>query len=355
MHLRQLTPWVKRILTIGLLLAGMALWIQHLHRVDLNGMLQTIGDMPHEALIWAADFTIASYLLYSTIELLARRVTGHHIGARRLLTIGFVSHACALNLGPAGAGFRFRLYMMQGLDAGTSAAIWVFNIATNWSGFVLIAGVAFTTRTMSLPSSWSMASGAPQFIGALLLGAVVGYFVVCTMAHGRKWRVLDRELSLPTLDIALLQCLVSTLNWILLAWVMTMLLQHKVDARSVLAALMTSALALAVVDVPAGLGVTETVFLAMLGSQVPANQLLAAMLAYRAIYFLAPFMVALAVYLALEFNAGAYQGRRAQRLGKRMELSAIAEAPLERFPASPPAVLGLRPRQSSPGSRRSRP
>lgn len=355
MRLRQLSPWLRRTLTIGLLLAAMALWIGHLQRVDWNGMRQAVGDMPPAALMWVAVFTVASYLVYSSIDLLARCVTGHCIGTRRVFTIGFVSHACALNLGPAGAGFRFRLYMTHGLDAATSAAIWLFNIATNWIGFVLIAGAAFTTRAMKLPISWGMASDASRLIGVLLLGAVGGYLVACTMAHGRRWRVFNRELTLPTLGIALLQCLVSTLNWGLLAWVLTMLLQHRVDAASVLAVLMTSALALAVVDVPAGLGVTETVFLAMLGSQLPANQLLAAMLAYRAIYFLAPLLVALAVYLALEFDAGTYRAWRAPRHDKRTDVSANVQVPLARSPASPPAALALRPRRSSPGSRRSPP
>ncbi|MBW8829640.1 MAG: UPF0104 family protein [Burkholderiales bacterium] len=320
MRLRQLSAWLRRTLTIGLLLAGVTLWTGHLHRVDWNGMRQAVGDMPHEMLMWAEVFTVASYLVYSSIDLLARCVTGHRIGVRRVFIIGFVSHACALNLGPAGAGFRFRLYMTHGLDTATSAATWLFNIATNWIGFVLIAGAAFTMRTMKLPLSWGMASDASQLIGVLLLGAVGGYLAACVMAHGRRWRVFDRELTLPSLGIALLQCLVSTLNWGLLAWVLTMLLQHRVDAASVLAALMTSALALAVIDVPAGLGVTETVFLAMLGAQVPANELLAALLAYRAIYYLAPLLVALAVYLALEFDASAYRARRAARHGKRIDV-----------------------------------
>ena len=300
---------------MGLLLAGATLWVGHLHRVDWNGMCQAVGDMPHEALMWAEVFTVVSYLVYSSIDLLARRVTGHRIGARRVLIIGFVSHACALNLGPAGAGFRFRLYMTHGLDAGTSAAIWLFNIATNWIGFVLIAGAAFTSQTMKLPLSWGMASHASQFIGVVLLGLVGGYLAACAMAHGRAWRIFDRDVTLPTVGIALLQCLVSSLNWGLLAWVLTMLLQHRVDAASVLAALMTSALALAIIDVPAGLGVTETVFLAMLGAQVPGNELLAAMLAYRAIYYLAPLLVALPVYLALEFDIGTHRARRVARHG----------------------------------------
>jgi len=327
------------------------LWARHLQGVDWNGMRRAVGDMPHESLWWALAFTVASYLVYSSIDLLARRVVGHRIGAVRVLTIGFVSHACALNLGPAGAGFRFRLYMRHGLDAPHSAVIWLFNIASNWFGFVLIEGIAFAAGMMNLPSSWALANQASHFIGALLLGAVAIYLVACAMAHGRSWKVLGRELTLPTLGVAVLQCLVSALNWTLLAWLMTMLLQHKVEFASVLAALLTCALALALIDVPAGLGVTETVFLAMFASRIPAHELLAALLAYRAIYYLALLLMAIAAYLLLEFDAGAYLTRR----GHQSEPAPVKQSPPARSHVPPRAALALHPRRSPSGSTRSPP
>ena len=60
--------------------------------------------------------------------------------------------------------------------------------------------------------------------------------------------------------------------------------------------------------VPAGLGVIEAVFVAVLG---PAGmdlagepRLLAALLAYRAVYYLLPLLFALAFYLAFEARRG---------------------------------------------------
>lgn len=357
MRLRRFGPWVRRILRIGLLFAGIGLWVWHLQSVDWHGMHQVVVDMPHEPFMWALVFTTASYLVYSSIDLLAKRLTGHRIDAAHTLAIGFVSHACALNLGPAGAGFRFRLYMKHGLDAPMSVAVWLFNIATNWIGFVLLAGLAFATGFMSLPTSWGVAASASPLIGVVPLAAVACYLVVCAKAHGHSWLVLGRRLTLPTLGIAVLQCAVSVANWSLLAWVLTMLLQHKVDFASVLAALMTSALALAVVDVPAGLGVIETVFLAMLGAQIPPHELLVAMLAYRAIYFLAPLLIALLMYMALEFDVmRVIVRRRATRPSRNTPaFNAMARSPLERSLAPPPGALALRPRRSSSRSQRSPP
>jgi uncharacterized membrane protein YbhN (UPF0104 family) len=58
-----------------------------------------------------------------------------------------------------------------------------------------------------------------------------------------------------------------------------------------------------VTHIPAGLGVLEAVFLSLLGGAHPVNELLAALLAYRAVYYLGPLVIAGVAYLALELAA----------------------------------------------------
>jgi uncharacterized membrane protein YbhN (UPF0104 family) len=55
--------------------------------------------------------------------------------------------------------------------------------------------------------------------------------------------------------------------------------------------------------VPAGVGVFEAVFIALLGHRVPEPQILAALLGYRAIYYIAPLMIAAVMYLFMELKA----------------------------------------------------
>jgi hypothetical protein len=50
--------------------------------------------------------------------------------------------------------------------------------------------------------------------------------------------------------------------------------------------------------------VLEAVFVALLGQQVPTAHLLAALLAYRALYYLAPLLLASTLYFALEMRGG---------------------------------------------------
>jgi uncharacterized membrane protein YbhN (UPF0104 family) len=60
--------------------------------------------------------------------------------------------------------------------------------------------------------------------------------------------------------------------------------------------MLLAAVAGVVTHVPANLGVLEAVVMATLGGRLPAHELLAAMLAYRAAYYLLPLALALPAY-----------------------------------------------------------
>lgn len=290
-------------LALGFLLLGLLLLAHHLHAVDWTAMGEAMRRIPAHALGSAALLTAASYATYCGFDLLGRRTTGHTLDRRHVLAIGFVSHACALNLGPAGAGVRFRLARHHGLPAHLVAALWLFNVASNWLGFMVVGGLALATRQIELPAGWGFGREALQGLGIALLGAVLAYLALCRFGHALAFTLRGVEFRLPSLPVAALQCGLSALNWSLIAGVIHRLLGAQAPYFDVLAAVLASALALAVLDVPAGLGVTETVFMTVLGDQVAAPDLLGALMAYRAIYFVAPLLLACGVFAALEWHA----------------------------------------------------
>jgi hypothetical protein len=139
-----------------------------------------------------------------------------------------------------------------------------------------------------------------QVAGLALLGLVAGYLVACAVSRRRTWLVRGHEIELPPLSMALMQIGISSINWLLIAGVLFLLLQHALPYHTVLATLLVAAVAGALTHVPAGLGVLEAVFVTLLSPQMPASELLAALLAYRGIYYLAPLAIAAVVYLFLE-------------------------------------------------------
>jgi len=67
--------------------------------------------------------------------------------------------------------------------------------------------------------------------------------------------------------------------------------------------------------VPAGLGVLEAVFVALLSYQVAETTLLGALLAYRGLYYLLPLAVALCAYLVMEMRVRRSRRRPPPRPG----------------------------------------
>jgi len=78
------------------------------------------------------------------------------------------------------------------------------------------------------------------------------------------------------------------------------LLQARIDYASVLSVLLIGAVAGVIAHIPAGLGVLEAVFVALLSHRLPQSDVLGAVLAYRAVYYLAPLALATLLYVATE-------------------------------------------------------
>src|SRR5690606_1730201 len=203
----------KRWLGAALALAGAGLLAAHLSSVDWASTLAALRGRADATLWGAAALTLASYAVYSSFDLLARRHFRQRLRRLRVLEAAFVSHAFALNLGPVGVGFRFRAYMRAGMPARTAAAVWVLNVMTNWLGFMAVAGTLFVAGGVALPPGWGVASGALRLLGAALLAAAVLYVAACAALRGRALVLRGRRVALPSWRLALCQLALSALNW----------------------------------------------------------------------------------------------------------------------------------------------
>jgi uncharacterized membrane protein YbhN (UPF0104 family) len=219
-----------------------------------------------------------------------------------VMTVTFISYAFNLNLGAmvGGIAFRYRLYSRHGLDTETVTRVLAMSMLTNWLGYVLLAGLAFWWSPISPPPDWDIDASGLDILGIVLFSAAVAYVLMCALSRRRTWTIKGYELTLPSLRLALLQLAMSSANWLLIGGVMFVLLEQKVAFPTVLGVLLVAAIAGVITHVPAGLGVLEAVFLALLSHQVPASELVAALLTYRAVYYLGPLLVATLVYFLVE-------------------------------------------------------
>lgn len=283
----------------------LVLVVRQARMVDWRDVLASLRAIPLPALLAATALAASSHLLYSTFDLLGRRMTGHRLGTRVVMRVTFISYAFNLNLGAlvGGVAFRYRLYSRLGLDNPTITRVLGFSMLTNWLGYLVLAGAVFCFFPMTLPPDWKMDGEGLRILGALLLAAGGAYLGLCAIARQHTWRLRGHELDTPSLRMALLQLAMSTLNWSAIGGVVWMLLLRRLPYPEVLAAMGVAAVAGVITHVPGGLGVLEAVFLALLGHRLPQGTLLGALLAYRVIYYLLPLALAALAYVATELRA----------------------------------------------------
>ena len=90
--------------------------------------------------------------------------------------------------------------------------------------------------------------------------------------------------------------------------------RHAAACLLVLAVLLIAAIAGVLTHVPAGLGVLEAVFVALLSHRLPTHLLLAGLVIYRVLFYLLPLAAAAVIYLRLESSSP--DARPTARCGK---------------------------------------
>lgn len=308
-------PWLKR--GLSLLFFGLVAWLllQYAKNIDWAAVLASLRDLPRPALLAAVGLAVASHLLYACFDLIGRHYTGHTLRTPIVMAVTFISYTFNLCIGSlvGGVGFRYRLYSRLGLKTGVITRIVSMSMLTNWLGYKLLAGFLFVVHPLALPPAWHMGNHGLQWIGAALMAISLGYVLACWRFGDHVWDWRGHELYLPPWRIAVLQMVISALNWSLMAGVIWVLLQQRIGYADVLTVLLVGAIAGVVLHVPAGLGVFEAVFIALLSHRIAESELLAALLGYRAVYYIGPLLIAAAMYLVMEL--------RARRLKKKAHLA----------------------------------
>lgn len=296
-------PWALALVVVLLL-------VRHARTVAWLEVWAAVRDQPPLGIALASALAVLSYALFSSYDLVGRHESRHAVSVPRTLSIAAVSYAFNLNLGALVGAFALKLglYERAGLKAVTVAHIIALSILTNWLGYLMLGGLLLVFAPPPLPPQFRLSDAAMVTIGVALLALGAAYVALCFVRQQVAIVVRERRLKPPAGRVALWQLAVSFANWAVIGAIIWVLLQRQVPYPTVLGVLLLAAVAGVVTHVPAGLGVIEAVFVACLGSQVPQGTLLAALLTYRAVYYLGPLALATLTYGAGEAAARASAG-----------------------------------------------
>jgi len=309
--------WVTlawRALMFAFFVAVATLIVSRAVEVDWARVGRALASYSAFELLMAFAAAALGYVCTGSYDLIGRRYTGHHLSALRTFSINAVAYAFSLNLGAlvGGWGFRMRLYTRFGLPVWMVLRIIVLAVFTNWSGFVLLSGLLLLLWPPALPAEWSVPVIALRGSGAVLLAAIVAYLVACAVGHRRGWtfQVRGARMRLPSLHMGLAQLALSATSWLFMAAALALLLPADLPFKRVVESLFASSVAGAALHVPGNVGVLEGSFAALMSAELDEVDALAGILAFRAVYFLAPFLFAAVGYAVLETHARRLRRRK---------------------------------------------
>ena len=282
----------KRVLTVLFFIAVIVLLVIYAQKVDWQDVWKVIRGYDRLALFSAIALVIVSYLIYGCYDLLGRAYCGHKLAKRQVMLVSFICYAFNLTLSTwvGGIGMRYRLYSRLGLNGSTITRIFSLSITTNWLGYILLGGVIFTADLVKLPPHWYISQTTLRIIGGVMLPS---------------WRV------------ALLEMGLSAANWMAMGAIIWLLLGSEINYFLVLGVLLVSSIAGVIIHIPAGIGVLEAVFIAMLsGEDISKGAIIAALLAWRALYYFLPLLLATVAYLLLESRAKKLRQKNQRKLAR---------------------------------------
>lgn len=302
---RRHWPLLKKILTYGFFVLVTVLLVSLARKLDWAEVYSTLRNYRTETLWMAGAAMVGSYVVYCFFDVLGKGYARHQLPLRQILPVTFVCYAFNLNLSAwvGGIALRYRLYSRLGLRPSQITRVFTLSLLTNWLGYMWLAGVIFAMGWISPPASWEIGTGALRLLGVVLVGVCLVYLGLCGFSKRRSWTIRQHEIDLPSLRLALVQLLLGALNWGLMALVVYFMLSQKVAYPEVLGILMISSIAGVVTHIPAGLGVIEAVFVALLADEMSKGAIVGGLIGYRVIYFLIPLLVATLVYVVLEARA----------------------------------------------------
>lgn len=275
---------------------------------DVRGALHSLSA---GQVIAAIVLTALSYLLLTLYDVLALRVIGRPLPWRTAALASFTSYALSHNLGLSlltGGSARYRVYTASGLGGGDVARVVGLTGTFFWGGLSLLSALALITHSAPLTLGALVLSVQIQHAIALIVVLLMGAALVLTGSAGRTLRWRRWSVPLPSRRQSFAAIVLSAADIALACAVLFVLLPWAGPASigvlfgAVLLAYCTALIAGMITHVPGGLGVFEAVMIAAL-PHVPLPELMAALIAYRAIYYLLPLALTGAILAVHAFRA----------------------------------------------------
>jgi uncharacterized membrane protein YbhN (UPF0104 family) len=299
---RQMLRRVGVAASLLIIVVSATIFVRTLLRIDVNKFSGALAATGGDQIALAFAFTALSYLALTGYDGLALRHLGVKVPYWLTALASFASYAVSFTLGfplVTGGAIRYWLYAPAGLTAANVARLTVVAGVTFWLGMASIVGIGFLTASDAVAEINHFNPLANRLIG---LSAIAALMVYLAWVARMRWRgsAVVGNFKLPGPLVTLGQMALGILDVCSASAALYVLLPKGARIGfPTFATLYSFAAMLGIAShSPGGLGVFEATILQ--GVPGPVDALLASLLLFRGIYYVAPFIGAMALLGGVE-------------------------------------------------------
>ena len=299
--LRQKQILHKLGVVISITVIGIACYVLYhmLRGIDSDEVIDAIKSTEPRQIALAALFVAAGYFTLTFYDLFALRTIGRRDVPYRIAALaGFTSYSIGHNVGASvftGGAVRYRIYSAWGLNAIDVAKICFLAGLTFWLGNAAVLGLGIAYHPEAAVPIDHLPPWLNRVIGISMLMVLVAY-VGWVWSAPREIGQGEWKVRLPSGPSTLLQICIGILDLGFCALAMYMLLpgEPNIDFVTIAVVFVSATLLGFASHAPGGLGVFDAAMLVALW-QFDKESVLAGLLLFRLLYYLAPFAIALVI------------------------------------------------------------
>lgn len=279
-----------------------------LRTIDINELIHALKSTELRDVVLAGLFVAAGYFTLTFYDLFAVRTIGRNdVSYSTAALAGFTSYSIGHNIGASavtGGAVRYRVYSAHGVSALEVAKICFVAGLTFWLGNATVLGLGIFYAPEAASAIDQLPPWFNRILGAVIIAVLVAYVVWVWM----RPRVIGRsnwQVTLPGGPLTLLQIAIGIVDLACCAAAMYLLLPDEPHIGFItLSVIFVAATLLGFAShSPGGLGVFDAAMLVALW-QFDREELLAGLLLFRLLYYIIPFILALALLGAREILKG---------------------------------------------------
>ena len=290
---------IGMLLSIAIIAIALVVLFRVLHDIEPDEVVAALKATEWRHIAAAALFVACGYFTLTFYDLFALRTVGRREIPYRIAALtGFTSYSIGHNIGATvftGGAVRYRIYSAYGLDAVEVAKICFIAGLTFWLGNATVLGLGVIYHPQAAGPIDQLPPWLNRTIGLAMLAVLVSY-VSWVWAAPREIGQGEWKVSLPSGPSTLLQIFIGIVDLGFCSLAMYMLLPSEPNLDFVtIAVVFVSATLLGFAShAPGGLGVFDAAMLVALW-QFDKEALLAGLLLFRLLYYIAPFAIALVI------------------------------------------------------------